>query len=69
MQLGEYASLGDWSLIHKVVPGIRAVTATDVQRVAETYLREENRTVGLLIPEGTPVREAPDGGLGSKSIH
>ena len=69
MQLGEYASLGDWSLIHKVVPGIRAVTAADVQRVAQTYLREENRTVGLLIPEGTPVRESPDGGLGSKSIH
>lgn len=69
MQLGEYASLGDWSLIHKVVPGIRAVTAADVQRVAQTYLREENRTVGLLIPEGTPVRESSDGGLGSKSIH
>ncbi len=69
MQLGEYASLGDWSLILKVVPGIRAVTAADVQRVAQTYLREENRTVGLLIPEGTPVREAPAGGLSDKSVH
>jgi zinc protease len=69
LQLGEYASLGDWSLILKVVPGIRAVTAADLQRVAQTYLGEDNRTVGLLIPEGAPVRESPDGGLGSKSVH
>jgi zinc protease len=69
LQLGDYAGLGDWSLIEKVIPGIRAVTAADIQRVAQTYLREENRTVGLLIPEGPPVREAPDSGLGPKSIH
>lgn len=69
LQLGEYACLGDWRLIDKVVPGIRAVTAADVQRVAQTYLREENRTVGLLIPEGPPVREAPDSGIGGKSVH
>lgn len=69
LQLGEYTSLGDWSLIHKVVPGIRAVAAADVQRVAQIYLREDNRTVGVLIPEGAPVREAPNNGLGSKSIH
>jgi zinc protease len=69
MQLGQYASLGDWALVYKVIPGIRAVTAADVQRVAQTYLREDNRTAGLLIPEGPPVREAPGGGLGSKSVH
>jgi zinc protease len=69
LQLGEYAALGDWSLILKVVPGIRAVTAADLQRVAQTYLSEDNRTIGLLIPEGAPVRESPDGGLGSKSIN
>jgi zinc protease len=69
LQVGEYAALGDWSMIRKVVPGIRAVTPADVQRVAQTYLREENRTAGLLTPEGAPVRESPDGSLGSKSIH
>ncbi|MBI3800893.1 MAG: insulinase family protein, partial [Deltaproteobacteria bacterium] len=69
LQLGEYASLGDWSLLLKVVPGTRAITAADLQRVAQTYLNEDNRTVGLLIPEGAPVRESPDGGLGSKSVH
>jgi len=61
MQLGEYASLGDWELIRKFVPGIRAVSAADVQRVAKTYLREDNRTVGILIPEGKPIRERPSG--------
>lgn len=69
MQLGQYTTLGDWSLIQKVIPGIRAVTAEDIQRVAKAYLREDNSTVGLLIPEGAPVREAPDGGLGSKNVH
>ncbi|MBM4256349.1 MAG: insulinase family protein [Deltaproteobacteria bacterium] len=61
MQLGEYASLGNWELIHKVIPGIRAVSAADLQRVAKTYLREENRTVGILHPEGKPIRERPSG--------
>lgn len=59
MQLGEYATLGDWQLIHKFIPGIRAVSAADIQRVAKTYLREDNRTVGILVPEGKPVRERP----------
>lgn len=69
MQIGEYALLGDWSLIQKVIPGIRAVTAEDLRRVAKTYLTEENRTAGVLIPEGAPVREAPGGGLGRGTIH
>jgi zinc protease len=68
-QLGEYASLGDWSLVHKVIPGLRAVTVADIQRVAQTYLQEENRTVGVLIPEGTPTRETPGSDLGNKSLH
>jgi zinc protease len=69
MQIGEYAALGDWSLIQKVIPNIRAVTAEDLQRVAKTYLTEENRTVGLLIPEGAPMQEAPGSGLGRGTVH
>ena len=69
MQIGEYASLGDWSLIQKVIPSIRAVTAEDLQRVAKTYLTEDNRTVGLLMPEGAPVREAASSGLGHGTVH
>jgi zinc protease len=68
-QLGEYAVLGDWRLIQKVIPGIRAVTTTDLQRVAQTYLREENRTVGILIPEGAPIRERPAGELSDRTLH
>jgi zinc protease len=59
MQVGEYASLGNWELLLKFIPGIRAVSAADLQRVAKTYLREENRTVGILLPEGQPIRERP----------
>jgi predicted Zn-dependent peptidase len=51
LQLGQYALLGDWSLIRKVVSGIRAVTAADLLRVAHTYLREDNRTVGIMLPD------------------
>lgn len=69
MQIGEYASLGDWSLIQKVIPSIRAVTAEDLQRVAKTYITEDNRTVGLLMPEGAPVREASSSGLGHGTVH
>ena len=68
-QLGEYAMFGDWKLIEKVLPGIRAVTAEDIQRVAQTYLKAENRTVGVLIPEGEPIRERPGGALGDRTLH
>ncbi len=69
MQLGQYASLGDWGLIHKVIPGLRAVTAEQVQQAAQKYLIENNRTVGILEPDGTPIRESPRGGPGRTSAH
>ena len=69
MQLGQYASLGDWNLILKVIPGLRAVTAEQVQQVVQKYLTAENRTVGILEPDGTPIRESPRGGPGRSSAH
>ena len=69
MQIGQYASLGDWRLVQRVVPNLRAVTASEVQRAAQTYLREDNRTVGVLIPEGPPIRERPSGGVGDRIVH
>ena len=50
MQYGMFEMLGDWRLMDKYLAGVRKVTQKDVVRVAEKYLREENRTVGILIP-------------------
>jgi zinc protease len=58
MQLGEYEVAGDWRRIDDYLPGVRAVTAADVLRVANTYLRPENRTTAVLIPD-PPVSALP----------
>jgi len=49
-QYGMFEMLGDWRLINRYLEGIRQVTQADVVRVAQKYLREENRTIGILIP-------------------
>lgn len=38
---------GSWQQLDKYLPGIDAVSAEDVQRVAAKYLTQENRTVGI----------------------
>ena len=48
--LGQYEMAGDWKLIDKYLPAIRAVTPEDVRRVAASYLTADNRTVGVLEP-------------------
>jgi zinc protease len=50
MRLGQFESVSRWQLINDYLPGIRAVTAADVQRVAKRYLDPDRRTVGVLIP-------------------
>ncbi|MFZ6016768.1 MAG: M16 family metallopeptidase [Nitrospirota bacterium] len=47
---GLFEMLGDYRLKDKYLEGIRKVTPEDVVRVAKKYLKEENRTVGILIP-------------------
>lgn len=50
--LPEYeAKTGDWRNLFEDLKAIDAVTAADVQRVAQTTFRPENLTVGRLLPE------------------
>ncbi len=49
-QIATHEIVASWREWERYVPGIRAVTAADVQRVAGAYLRADNRTVGVLVP-------------------
>jgi zinc protease len=51
--LGMFEALGNWRLKDRYLEAIRKVTPEDVQRIAKKYFTEENRTVGILIPEGS----------------
>ncbi len=50
MLLGRYQTISSWRKLNEIVPGIRSVTAAEVQRVARKYLVDTNRTVGILHP-------------------
>ena len=51
MKIGKFELLGSWKLKDTYLDGIRKVTPEDVRRVAKKYFSEENRTVGILIPQ------------------
>lgn len=54
--LSEWASMGDWRLLFLHRDRLKNVTVADVQRVAATYLKADNRTVGLYYPTEKPDR-------------
>ncbi|NDY95003.1 M16 family metallopeptidase [Wenzhouxiangella limi] len=64
IQLSEWAAAGDWRLMFLHRDRLEQVTVDDVVRVADRYLRSNNRTVGRFYPENRPARadipEAPD---------
>jgi zinc protease len=50
LDLSNWAAQGDWRLFFLYRDRIEKVTATDVKRVAASYLRPSNRIVGTFIP-------------------
>lgn len=56
IELSEWASMGDWRLYFIYRDRLEKVTPADVQRVAQAYLRRQNRTVGLFLPTEKPER-------------
>ena len=61
LELSEWGSMGDWRLFFLNRDRLEKVTAEDVNRVAQAYLKPDNRTVGLFRPTDAPDRaEVPD---------
>lgn len=59
--LTEYeAKTGDWRNVFEELKAIEAVTAEDVQRVAQDIFRTENKTVGKLISINQSPASSPD---------
>ncbi len=56
VRLSESIAAGDWRLFFLQRDEWRKVSAADVQRVAEAYLKPSNRTVGMFVPDAKPDR-------------
>jgi zinc protease len=56
MALSSASALGDWRLLFLQRDRLETVTDDDVNRVARTYFKKQNRTVGLYIPVEQPQR-------------
>lgn len=56
LELSEWQSMGDWRLLFLNRDRIRAVTPDDVKRVAGTYLKPSNMTLGIFVPTPKPER-------------
>ncbi len=56
LELSEWVAQGDWRLFFLTRDRLKKVTPEDVQRVAQTYLKQANRTVGMFVPTDKPDR-------------
>ncbi len=52
LQVGMWEVLDSYQRRNTILDDLRAVTPGDIQRVAQTYLVEQNRTVGVFTPTG-----------------
>ena len=58
MSMTDMVASGDWRLLFMNYEEIKRATVDDVVRVAKTYFKDSNRTVGVFIPENAPDRVA-----------
>ena len=59
--LSEYIAQGDWRLFFLNRDRLKKVAPEDVLRVAQKYLKQSNRTLGMFVPTQNPDRaEIPD---------
>lgn len=56
LTLSESIAMGDWRTLFLHRDRLKTVTPADVQRVATTYLKTSNRTLGLFLPTREPDR-------------
>lgn len=56
IQLSESIAKGDWRLFFLSRDRVQKVTIEDVQRVAQSYLKPSNRTLGVFVPTQKPER-------------
>ncbi len=52
MDLNDWIAVGDWTLYQRFPEQLAKVTPADVQRVAQTYLNEDQSTTGWFVPVG-----------------
>jgi zinc protease len=58
LTLSEFVAMGDWRLLYWYRDRLAQVKLEDVQRMAVTYLRPANRTLGMFFPTGQPEQVA-----------
>ena len=61
LNLSEWQAQGDWRLMFLHRDRVKAVTIEQIQKAAEKYFIQSNRTSGIFIPDKAPVRaEVPN---------
>ncbi|HEY9898065.1 MAG TPA: pitrilysin family protein [Pantanalinema sp.] len=70
INLGEYEAMaGKWQRAFALLDEVKKVTPADIQRVAKTYLHDDNLTIGYYVatPDG-PVRPQPKNAGSGKAV-